>query len=87
VTADAHYEDEESHLAPGDSLLLFSDGLDETRNDQGEEFGMERLLQTASRSVPNGIRAAVEGLRLHVEEFRKLEPQRDDITIVGLSVE
>ena len=48
---------------------------------------MQRLLRTASRSAPGDIRAVVEGLRLHVEEFRKLEPQRDDITIVGLSVE
>jgi hypothetical protein len=45
IMADATYEERTCVLAPGDVLLLFSDGLTEASNpDSGEEFGEERLI-------------------------------------------
>lgn len=87
VVDDARYRDQEIQLAPGDSLLLFTDGLSEARNELAAEFGMERILDVVSSSGSRGVRHAVKSLHQNLEEFRKLEPQRDDITIVGLSVE
>ena len=42
------YEQGEASLAPGDRLLLFTDGITEASNAQDEEFGEERLAQLAS---------------------------------------
>jgi serine phosphatase RsbU (regulator of sigma subunit) len=39
------YEDKEAVLAPGDSLLMFSDGLVEAHSHTGEMFGFPRLRQ------------------------------------------
>jgi sigma-B regulation protein RsbU (phosphoserine phosphatase) len=87
VVDDAQYRNQEIQLAAGDSLLLFTYGLNEARNEQAEEFGIERILEVVSNSGSRGIRHAVKSLHQSLEEFRKLEPQRDDITILGLSVE
>ncbi len=43
----ARYEEAAATLAPGDLLLIFSDGLSEAQNHTGEEYGEARLLQFA----------------------------------------
>lgn len=86
VVDDARYSDEEIELRSGDSMLLFTDGVNETLDPEGAEFGMQRLLDTAARA--NGrIESTVESLRRALDEHRKTEPRRDDVTVVGLRVD
>jgi sigma-B regulation protein RsbU (phosphoserine phosphatase) len=47
VIADAEYEQAQVTIAPGDRLVLFTDGLTEARNEADEEYGEERLLNAA----------------------------------------
>jgi sigma-B regulation protein RsbU (phosphoserine phosphatase) len=47
VIGGADYEQAAVAMAPGDRLLLFTDGLTEARNARDEEFGEERLLAAA----------------------------------------
>ena len=47
------YEEEETVLAPGDSLLLHSDGIAEAHTPQGEMFGFPRLKEAVAR-YPGG---------------------------------
>ncbi len=49
VLPDAEYEQAEVQLAPGDRIVLFTDGLTEARNGADEEFGERRLLDAAVR--------------------------------------
>ena len=44
-------------FAPGDSLLVYSDGLTEARNSAGEEYGADRLLQVAIEAAHDLFRA------------------------------
>ena len=45
----AKYSQGTATLAPGDLLVLYSDGVDEAMNAAGEEFGQERLLDVVER--------------------------------------
>jgi phosphoserine phosphatase RsbU/P len=71
-------------LEPGDLLVTFSDGVTETQNEEGEEFGEERLigLLTAQRAAPA---AAIQDLvASSLKTFAGGAPQYDDITLVVL---
>jgi sigma-B regulation protein RsbU (phosphoserine phosphatase) len=47
VIADAEYEQAQVSLAPGDRIVLFTDGLTEACNDAGDDFGEPRLIDAA----------------------------------------
>lgn len=69
-------------LAPGDVLLLFSDGATEARNREGEEFGDARLLEAlrASRDLPAD--EIPEAILAGVEAFAGRDHD-DDITLLA----
>lgn len=46
---DSSYSAETVQLEAGERLILYTDGITETRNSEGEEFGAMRLIETASR--------------------------------------
>jgi len=77
-----HYPVRPVHLAPGDALVLFTDGLLEARNADDDEYGPERAeaqlrgLRPASASEVVG--AYVDALR----SFRAAGSGRDDLTIM-----
>jgi len=71
----------EVQLAPGDTLLLYTDGIIEAVNDDGSEFGEERLLAAlrAHRNLP--VPQLLERILKEVEEFSSGK-QADDITLL-----
>ena len=69
-------------LMPGDILALFSDGIYEYVNDQGEEFG-EMRVEEILRAHHNASMAELSAIVLDaVHSFAHGAPQEDDITIV-----
>lgn len=71
----------ECRIEPGDTLALYTDGITESFNAAGEEFGEQRLIETLRRHRalgPRGLLGAV------VEEVRKFSSseQTDDITLI-----
>ena len=71
-------------LSPGDTFVLFSDGVSEAMNAQEEFFGEERLMAHVAASpeaaAPSDI---VAGLLEAVRAFAAGAPQSDDITILA----
>jgi serine phosphatase RsbU (regulator of sigma subunit) len=78
-------EDRLITLKPGDCIVQFTDGLSEMRNEAGEEYGLERLMQVTSREAARGSRHLVHELLKSLAAFRGTTPQSDDLTIVALS--
>jgi sigma-B regulation protein RsbU (phosphoserine phosphatase) len=73
----------EVELAPGDTLVLFSDGVTEAGIDAGREFGEERLIEMIEAGRNQPLDALIDGI---VEAARgySVAGQTDDITVVGL---
>ena len=79
---DWHCEIAEVQLAPGDMLVLYTDGVTEATNADGEEFGESHLLDSLRSNfrLPAGgiLQAVVEA----VQQFSSGSEQQDDITLV-----
>jgi serine phosphatase RsbU (regulator of sigma subunit) len=78
----ADFEVGELKLEPGESLVIYSDGVSEANNLQEEEFGMDRLMQVVSKNS----KASASGMRDKIESalstFTKTAAPNDDITLV-----
>jgi hypothetical protein len=75
-----------ARLLPGDRLVLYSDGLIEALDDDGEPFGFSRfenVLRNAAREGAGEIRHA---LLSAVKRFTRNRPPEDDQTLVVLSI-
>ena len=70
-------------IAPGDSLLLYTDGVVETLNVAGDSFGFERLQKEL---VPGGSSAEIHDRVLRkLDRFRGDEPVYDDRSLVVIN--
>jgi serine phosphatase RsbU (regulator of sigma subunit) len=71
----------ESRLFPGDTLALYTDGVTESFNDAGEEFGEERMVEALRRRRES---SSQDSLAAIVDEVRQFSPreQGDDITLI-----
>ncbi len=67
-------------LAPGDTLLIFTDGLIEAVNERGEEFGEDRMLACMSMLRTGSARDAVTAMMTQLQTFIGMAHQHDDIT-------
>ncbi len=82
IFEDSEFVEGEATFAPGDALLLYSDGVTEAINPGGEEFGEERL-QDLWREFGAEAPARVADLVLgRLAEFRGPAIQNDDVTLV-----
>jgi sigma-B regulation protein RsbU (phosphoserine phosphatase) len=82
ILSTAVYEVGQAHIDPGGVLVIYSDGVSEAADPEGEEFGVERLADV----VKNHLTKSAAGLRDRVEsalsDFSKTAPAGDDITLV-----
>ena len=90
------YSEKETVLAPGDSLLLYTDGVTEAMNSAGELFGTTRLLELCSASPAGDSSADANpaddsptALLAHINSsltaFTAGTPQSDDITMLAVT--
>lgn len=78
---DWHPEVKEVQLAPGDLLVLYTDGVTEAENAEGEQFGECRLMKSIGEQRHLPVRSLLDAIVTKVQEFGGRE-QADDITLV-----
>jgi phosphoserine phosphatase RsbU/P len=80
IQAEAKYESASVTLAPGDWLIIFTDGLVEAVNANNEDFDEPRLLSTLEAGVSNTPKELLDRLMAALDLFVGSTPQHDDIT-------
>jgi phosphoserine phosphatase RsbU/P len=79
---DATYAEDRVTVGPGDTIVVYSDGISEARNPAGDEFGVERLADVIreGRGVPP--RALIDRVKEALEIFAAGTPPDDDRTLL-----
>ena len=79
------FEEETLQLDRGDTLVVFSDGISEALNADGEEFGEERLLACVQSNGDLQPSELLNCILNTVQEFRREAVQSDDSSVLVLS--
>jgi serine phosphatase RsbU (regulator of sigma subunit) len=78
----ATYEEEETPLRPGDTLILYSDGVSDAADANDEVFGEERLLGCLGSACAMEPEKLIQHVLGEVRTFAADRPQFDDITLL-----
>ena len=81
---EAYVVDEETTLMPGESITLYTDGVTEARNIDGEFFSEGRLIQTCNEKDYTCLVELHHTIKDKVISFVGDAPQSDDITLITL---
>jgi serine phosphatase RsbU (regulator of sigma subunit) len=82
ILPSAEFEVGETQLQPGESLVIYSDGVSEANNIKEEEFGMERLMDVVRRNLPSSAAGLRDKVESALSAFTQTAPANDDITLV-----
>lgn len=83
VVADQTFNEIEVPLNAGDSLVLYTDGISEAMDGDGEIYGTQRLTEFIADG-PQKMDALVKGIVADIEEYSDSRPQRDDMCLVAV---
>ena len=79
---DATFEEETVTLSPGDSVVMFTDGVTEARNAGDEEFGEPRLMAALESEAVSAPAVLLKRTFAAVRDFCGAAEQGDDVTVV-----
>ena len=80
------YKQSEIQLAPGDRLLLYTDGVTEAHDQENTLYGTERLMEVLENTREDQGQRVLERIFEDVNRFAAGRPQFDDITMVVVTI-
>jgi sigma-B regulation protein RsbU (phosphoserine phosphatase) len=78
----SHYPVRKVSLDPGDSLVLYSDGITESQDPEGNPYEQERLIRSLWDRREQTTAAMADGALQDVARFRQTRPAGDDVTLL-----
>ncbi len=82
--ADKPYPDTQLQMEPGDTILIYSDGLTEAHNPDNELYGEERVESVLAEHAPQELHETMEAMRADVRRHMDGRDSFDDMTLVGI---
>jgi sigma-B regulation protein RsbU (phosphoserine phosphatase) len=71
-------------LSPLDTVVVYTDGINEALDDEGNEFGQEQLKEVLQAAGPRSVDFLVKTIVERVQNFSSGHPQNDDITLAAV---
>jgi sigma-B regulation protein RsbU (phosphoserine phosphatase) len=84
--ANTSYEIKEASLQGDELIFLYTDGLIEAKNPQGQNFGKGRLKNSIKKFLKGNIREITEGIISQIKSFSQKDTPSDDITVFGIKL-
>ena len=84
IFSDFEYQETTLQLEPGDTLLLYTDGVTEAINPSEEEFTEKRLEETLKKVSGQTCQEIIDTIKADVKTFADGAEQSDDITLLAL---
>jgi len=84
ISGEETWEQSAVQLAPGDVLVLYTDGITEAENAQGDFLGEDRLLEFVRTNLGRTAREIQDAVLAEIQKFTGDMPQSDDIALVVL---
>jgi serine phosphatase RsbU (regulator of sigma subunit)/DNA-binding NarL/FixJ family response regulator len=85
ILKEASWQQKIVKLVPGDVLVLYTDGITESVNAQGEQFGEKRLLEAIRPAIGRPAEEIQQAALTALQRFTGGGPPQDDITLVVLA--
>jgi sigma-B regulation protein RsbU (phosphoserine phosphatase) len=85
ILPNAQYRNQSLTLAPGDSLVLFTDGVTEAENPAEEQLGLDPVREILRTMHGSEADAILETIDTHVHEFTGDVPNGDDVTMLAMT--
>ena len=79
---DEMLDEGETTMRSGDLLVLYTDGITEAVNPNGEEFGRDRMAAALQRDLDRPLAEVVKTVDRYVRNFCVLAPRHDDRTLL-----
>jgi sigma-B regulation protein RsbU (phosphoserine phosphatase) len=86
IEREAAYETKRYSLAPGDLLIMYTDGIVEAKNHERVEYGWERLEDVVTEHRREEAQEIVDAVAASVDRFTEGEAQFDDQTLLVMKV-
>jgi serine phosphatase RsbU (regulator of sigma subunit) len=85
IMQDAKYRNQQTQLGPGDSMVLFTDGVTEAEDADENQFGIEEVAAFLQSQHPGDATNILAMIEQRVESHIGDEPAGDDITMLALT--
>jgi sigma-B regulation protein RsbU (phosphoserine phosphatase) len=84
---DREYEEICVYLEPGDTVILYSDGIEDQQGQHPEEFGRHQLARVLRELADQPVRKIAEGIFADLDRYMGHEAVFDDQTLIVIKVE
>ncbi len=79
---DHPFSNKKVNIVPGQSLVLYTDGVTEAMDSEGQEFSTRRLVRLLNECAGNTSKTIAKEIITNIEEYANDQPQSDDITLM-----
>jgi len=81
------YEENSIKVQPGDKIVLFTDGVVDSRNPDGKMFGLENLKKIITDNAAANSYRLTHFVVEELEEFAGTAPRQDDLTVIIITIQ
>ncbi|MBT8351348.1 MAG: serine/threonine-protein phosphatase [Deltaproteobacteria bacterium] len=86
VELDTSYEEFTISMKPGDRLFVYTDGIIDTPNPEGESFGLARLKEVLDTNLEASLSELKSEVLKSLKQYAQKELTHDDVTLIALEI-